>query len=194
MSLVLPIVAGIAGIDEAGRGAWAGPVVAAVVCLAPDRPIQGLNDSKKLSPAKRMALADDIKNNADDWALGYATSQEVDRLNVLQASMLAMQRAFHALNQCPIQAVVDGPICPALSCPAQPLVKGDSQHASIAAASILAKVERDAYMLRLHCQWPQYGFDRHKGYGTKVHRAALHQYGHCDAHRQSFKPVLQAMA
>lgn len=180
----------IAGVDEAGRGPLAGPVFAAAVILDPDRPIAGLADSKALSALRREALAEDIRQFALGWCVAQASVEEIDRLNILQATMLAMQRACAGLPYAPAQALIDGNRIPrALPCPAQAIVKGDALVPAISAASILAKTGRDAWCKRLHAEYPQYGFDQHKGYGTALHRARLAQYGPCPAHRRSFAPV-----
>ena len=177
------------GVDEAGRGPLAGPVVAAAVILDPERPIAGLNDSKKLSAKRRTALAVEIRSHALAWAIAEASVEEIDRINILQASLLAMQRAVDALGVQPSQALIDGNRCPQLSCPAQAIIGGDGLVASIAAASILAKTHRDAGMLELHAIYPQYGFDRHMGYPTAVHLKALAEYGVSPVHRRSYAPV-----
>ena len=189
------LVLRVAGVDEAGRGPLAGPVIAAAVILDPDRPIHGLADSKKLSPARREQLAIDIRAKALAWAIGRAEVAEIDRINILQASLLAMQRAIAALSIAPERVLVDGNYCPAgLACPCQAIVKGDATVAAISAASILAKVARDAELLQLHEIYPHYGFARHKGYPTAVHRAALRHYGPCPEHRRSFAPVAAALS
>ncbi len=179
----------ICGIDEAGRGPLAGPVVAAAVILDPARPIAGLNDSKKLSEKKRDALAILIKEKAIAWAVAWATVEEIDAINILQASLLAMQRAVARLETTPLGALVDGNVCPKLNCPVQAIVKGDGSVASIAAASILAKTSRDAEMMRLHALYPHYALDRHMGYPTAVHLAALREHGAAPIHRRSYGPV-----
>ena len=179
------------GLDEAGRGALAGPVVAAAVRLDPARPIVGLDDSKKLSAKQRETLARQIKLEACDWALGMATAAEVDHINVLQASMLAMRRAFLGLESAPQLTVVDGDRCPDLPGDCRALIGGDGRHTCIAAASILAKVARDSLMMGQEMIWPGYGFARHKGYGTAVHLTALADLGPCPQHRLSFTPVRQ---
>ena len=181
----------VCGVDEAGRGPLAGPVVAAAVILDPQRPIDGLNDSKKLSEKKRTLLAVEIRAHAIAWAIAEASVEEIDRLNILQASLLAMQRAVEALAVAPLKALVDGNKCPGLSIPVEAIVKGDGSVASIAAASILAKTSRDAQMLELHLRYPLYGFDRHMGYPTAAHFAALQKHGACPIHRRSFAPVAQ---
>jgi ribonuclease HII len=179
----------VCGIDEAGRGPLAGTVVASAVILDPQRPIPGLNDSKKLSEKKRLLLADLIRERAIAWAVASASVEEIDRLNILQATLLAMQRAVAGLSVRPLSALVDGNRCPKLDIPAEAIIKGDGQIASIAAASILAKTVRDAEMLVLHAQYPQYGFDRHMGYPTVAHFAALRAHGASPVHRRSFGPV-----
>ncbi|MBK8536523.1 MAG: ribonuclease HII [Candidatus Competibacteraceae bacterium] len=179
----------IAGVDEVGRGPLAGPVVAAAVILDPARLITGLADSKILSPARREQLALEIRAKALAWALGRAEVDEIDRINILQASLLAMQRAVMALSIAPERVLVDGNRCPALTCPCEAIIKGDATVPAISAASILAKVARDAELCQLHEQYPDYGFARHKGYPTAVHREALRRYGPCPEHRRSFAPV-----
>lgn len=177
------------GIDEAGRGPLAGPVYAAAVILDVHQPIAGLADSKALTASQRERLAQEIRNKALAWAVAAASVEEIDRLNILQASMLAMQRAAMQLCPRPSRALVDGNRCPALDCPAEAVIGGDASIACISAASILAKVARDAEMLRLHQIYPHYGLDKHKGYPTAQHLAALQQHGVCDIHRRSFGPV-----
>lgn len=179
----------IAGVDEAGRGPLAGPVVAAAVILDPENPIEGLKDSKKLSAAKRVQLAETIKIRALAWALGRADVEEIDRINILQASMKAMQRAVEALQTRPVRVLVDGNCCPVLSVPVEAIIKGDDLIPAISAASILAKVARDLEMLMLHSQFPEYCFDQHKGYPTKLHIARLEAHGICLHHRMSYAPV-----
>ncbi|KXB32653.1 ribonuclease HII [Dechloromonas denitrificans] len=184
----------VCGVDEAGRGPLAGTVVAAAVILDPLRPIAGLNDSKKLSEKKRDALAVLIRERAVAWAVASASVEEIDRLNILHASMLAMQRAVAALSVRPTSALIDGNRCPQLEMPSEAVVKGDGKIASIAAASILAKTVRDAEMLALHAQYPMYGFDRHMGYPTAAHCAALAEHGASPVHRRSFGPVARQLA
>jgi ribonuclease HII len=179
----------IAGVDEVGRGPLAGPVVAAAVILDPTRPIAGLADSKKLSPARREQLSVEIRAKAWAWALGRAEVAEIDRLNILHASLLAMRRAVAALSIAPDQALVDGNRCPKLACPCEAIVKGDATVPVIGAASILAKVARDAELRELHDRYPQYDFARHKGYPTAAHLDALRRHGPCPEHRRSFAPV-----
>ncbi|MBK9676223.1 MAG: ribonuclease HII [Betaproteobacteria bacterium] len=182
----------IAGIDEAGRGPLAGPVVAAAVILDPARPIAGLRDSKLLSAARRDELAVAIRARALAWSIAAADVDEIDALNILQATLLAMRRACEGLDVVPDEAWVDGDRCPALACPARAIVKGDRDVAAISAASILAKTARDALLVELDRVYPAYGFARHKGYGTAEHLAALAALGPCPAHRRSFAPVAQA--
>ena len=184
----------VCGIDEAGRGPLAGPVFAAAVILDPARPIHGLRDSKKLTAAQRERLADTIREQALAWAVAEASVAEIDRLNVLQAALLAMQRAAAALAVAPILARVDGNQAPRLGCPVQTLVGGDDLDPAIAAASILAKTGRDAAMVALHASHPDYGFHRHKGYGTREHLAALARHGPCASHRTSFAPIRLLLA
>lgn len=179
----------IAGVDEAGRGPLAGPVTAAAVILDPARPIAGLADSKKLGPARRERLAEEIRAKSLAWALGRADIAEIDRLNILQAALLAMQRAVAALSVAPDKVLVDGNRCPKLVCPCAAIVKGDASVPAISAASILAKVARDAELRDLHDRYPQYDFARHKGYPTAAHLAALRRHGPCPEHRRSFAPV-----
>ena len=184
----------VCGIDEAGRGPLAGPVVAAAVILDPARPIPGLNDSKKLSEKKRLVLAEMIRERAIAWAVAEASVEEIDRINILQASLLAMQRAVAGLAVRPISALIDGNRCPQLDIPAEAIVQGDGKIASIAAASILAKTVRDAGMRVLHAQYPQYGFDRHMGYPTAAHFKALEEHGASPVHRRSFGPVAKQLS
>lgn len=187
-----PGTALVAGIDEAGRGPLAGPVVAAAVILNPLCPIEGLNDSKKLSEAKRERLAVEIREKALSWAIAEASATEIDQINILQATFLAMRRATEALHLAPALAQIDGnQIPPGLPCVAEAIVKGDGKVAAIAAASILAKTYRDALMRELAISFPQYGFERHMGYPTVAHFAALEAHGPCSAHRRSFAPVAQ---
>jgi len=183
----------VAGVDEVGRGPLIGAVVTAAVILDPSRPIIGLNDSKKLSEKRRLALFDEIKANALCWSLGRAEPHEIDELNILHATMLAMQRAVAGLSITPEYVLIDGNRCPALPMPSLAVVKGDSRVAEISAASILAKVTRDAEMSELDKVLPQYGFAQHKGYPTAAHLAALAQYGATEHHRRSFAPVKRAL-
>ncbi|MDU8923506.1 ribonuclease HII [Pasteurellaceae bacterium LIM206] len=179
----------IAGVDEVGRGPLIGAVVTAAVILDPTNPIEGLADSKKLSEKKRLLLAEEIKRKALAWALGRAEPEEIDRLNILHATMLAMQRAVNRLKITPHFVLVDGNRVPSLDMPAQAVVKGDSKVAEISAASILAKVARDQEMIELDKLYPQYAFAKHKGYPTKLHLEKLAEFGVLPQHRRSFAPV-----
>ena len=179
----------IAGVDEAGRGPLAGPVLAAAVILNPGDTIDGLRDSKQLTAASRERLAALIRERAYAWSLGRAEADDIDRLNILQATLLAMARAVEGLSTRPRHVMVDGLHCPSLSCSVEAVVGGDRRFASISAASILAKVTRDAEMLALDSRSPGYGFRRHKGYPTAEHRDALRRLGPCPFHRRSFAPV-----
>jgi ribonuclease HII len=183
----------VAGVDEAGRGPLAGPVVAAAVILDDLHPIRGLGDSKVLSERKREALFDEIRAKALCCAIAEASAEEIDRLNILQATMLAMRRAVEALRLPPHRVVVDGNRVPVLKVPVAAVVKGDALVPAISAASILAKVHRDRLCQALHAQHPAYGFDGHKGYPTPEHLAALQQHGACPEHRRSFAPVRAAL-
>jgi len=183
----------ICGIDEAGRGPLAGPVFAAAVVLGPSHGICGLADSKLLSPARRAELAALIRQHAAAWSLGSATVAEIDELNILRATLLAMRRALDALQVAPSEVLVDGLHCPDTSRPVRAIVRGDRWVPEISAASILAKTARDAAMLELHALYPDYGFDRHKGYPTRAHLRALHAYGVSAVHRQSFAPVREVL-
>ena len=182
----------LAGTDEAGRGPLAGDLYAAAVILDPSQPIQGLADSKKLTRKKRETLFDEICEKALSWKISIATVAEVDQLNVLHASMLAMQRAAEALRPIPEFVAVDGNRLPKWSFPSIALVKGDSRVEEISAASILAKVARDQHMQEMHLRYPKYGFDQHKGYPTKSHMEVLREIGSCEIHRKSYRPVQQA--
>lgn len=184
----------IAGVDEVGRGPLVGAVVTAAVILDPNQPIEGLADSKKLSEKRRLALAEEIKAKALCWSLGRAEPDEIDQLNILHATMLAMQRAVAGLRIQPDFVLVDGNRIPTLSMPAQAVVKGDSLVAEISAASILAKVARDQEMDELDKQFPEYGFAQHKGYPTKLHFEKLESLGVTPYHRKSFAPVAQRLA
>jgi len=184
----------ICGVDEAGRGPLAGPVYAAAVILDPALSIEGLADSKKLTPRQRQMLAPEIRSRAVAWSVASASVEEIDALNILQASLLAMRRAVEGLAVTPHEVLVDGLHRPRLSVPVQAIVRGDATVAVISAASILAKVTRDEEMLALHSLHPQYGFDRHKGYPTSAHLAALREHGVCAAHRRSFEPVRVLLA
>jgi len=184
----------VCGVDEAGRGPLAGPVVAAAVILDPARAIDGLRDSKKLSQARREALAVAIRDGSLGWAIGQASVDEIDQLNILQASLLAMRRAVEALPVMPTLARVDGNQAPRLACGVELIIGGDATEACISAASILAKVERDRMMRALHSLHPEYGFDRHKGYGTALHLESLKRHGPCSEHRRSFAPVREVLS
>ncbi|GAB6039889.1 ribonuclease HII [Endothiovibrio diazotrophicus] len=183
----------IAGVDEVGRGPLAGPVVTAAVILDPERPIEGLADSKKLSEKRREALAEVIRERALAWSLGRAEVEEIDRLNILQATLLAMQRAVAALDPAPEHVLVDGNRCPRLACTVEAVVGGDGSVAAISAASILAKVARDREMAVLDARYPGYGLAGHKGYPTKAHREALTRLGVTPIHRRSFGPVARLL-
>jgi ribonuclease HII len=193
MTVIRPDFKLIAGVDEVGRGPLVGDVVTAAVILDANRPIEGLADSKKLSEKKRDALAVQIKNDALCWAIGRASPQEIDQLNILQATMLAMARAVQALHYTPEFVFIDGNRCPELMMPCEAIVKGDSKVAEISAASIIAKVTRDAEMKVLDLEYPQFGFAKHKGYPTKLHFEMLAKHGVTPYHRKTFKPVRKAM-
>ena len=175
--------------DEAGRGPLAGPVYAAAVILDPVRRVNGLADSKVLTPERRDVLAQRIKQRAIAWAVAHASVEEIDRINILRASLLAMRRAVEALPVKPQEALVDGNMCPDLPCAARAIVDGDATHKPISAASILAKTARDAEMCALHDRYPQYGFDQHKGYATAEHLEAVGRHGPCEIHRKSFYAI-----
>lgn len=192
LPLLFETVGLIAGVDEAGRGPLAGPVVAAAVILDDRAPISGLADSKVLTAARRERLSEEIRVKALAWCVAEASVAEIDEINILQATMLAMRRAVEGLRLKPAKVLVDGNRLPTLRVPAEAIVKGDAKVASISAASILAKVHRDAWCRQLHERYPQYGFAEHKGYGTAEHLAALKQHGACPEHRQSFAPVREA--
>lgn len=179
----------ICGVDEAGRGPLAGPVFAAAVILDPAKPIAGLRDSKKLSEARRDALAVQIKKQALAWAIASCSEAEIDALNILQATMLAMRRAIEGLHIQPTLALIDGNRCPVVGVRTEAIVQGDDKVAAISAASILAKTARDAVLVVLHAQYPQYGFDQHKGYPTTLHLERLRQHGVSPVHRKSYAPV-----
>jgi len=186
----LPKISGLlAGADEAGRGPLVGNVVAAAVILDQSQPIEGLADSKKLSAKRRESLAIEIRQKAKAWAVVSVSAVEIDRINILQASLLAMKQAVEQLSVTPDHVFIDGNRCPEMVCPATAIVKGDARVAEISAASILAKVARDEQMQQLHAVFPQYGFDKHKGYPTKAHIAALSEHGPCPEHRRSYAPV-----
>jgi ribonuclease HII len=179
----------ICGVDEAGRGPLAGPVFAAAVILDPARPIMGLRDSKKLSESSRDALALEIKDRAIAWAIAECSEDEIDQLNILQASMLAMRRAVETLKTIPTLALIDGNRCPVMTIRSEAIVKGDDKVPAISAASILAKTARDAALLVLHAQYPNYAFDQHKGYPTPLHLERLRLHGVSPVHRKSYAPV-----
>jgi ribonuclease HII len=184
----------IAGVDEAGRGPLAGPVIAAAVILHPDRPIAGLADSKELSPKRREALYIQIVERAQAYAVGRAEVAEIDHMNILQATLLAMSRAVQALQMIPEIVWIDGNQAPRLTMPVRTLIQGDRDGGAISAASILAKVSRDREMARLAALYPDYGFERHQGYPTAAHLAALMRHGPSPVHRLSFAPVRRALA
>jgi len=183
----------ICGVDEAGRGPLVGSVVAGAVVLDPNQPIIGLRDSKKLSPARREQLYAEIMQKARAWGIGQASPSEIDTLNILQATMLAMRRAIEALSErlgeWPSKALIDGNRCPILPIASEAIIKGDAKEPAISAASIIAKVTRDQQMQALHTQYPLYGFNQHMGYPTEAHMQALKQYGPCEEHRRTFSPV-----
>lgn len=184
----------ICGVDEAGRGPLAGPVYAAAVIFTPGKKVPvGIADSKVMSASKRERLSAAIKERALAWSVAWASVEEIDRLNILQASLLAMRRAVESLSIAPHEVLLDGQYCPALPVPSRAIVDGDAKVRVIAAASILAKTERDAEMCRLHVRFPQYGFDEHKGYPTPEHLAALRRYGVCEVYRRSFGPVRELL-
>ena len=179
----------MAGVDEVGRGPLAGPVIAAAVILDPEQPIQGLMDSKKISERKRILLALEIQKKSIAWAVGRAEHDEIDSINILQASLLAMKRAIESLAIEPELVLVDGIHCPDISCNVDAIIKGDNKIPAISAASIIAKVARDNEMIALDSQYPGYGFSQHKGYPTRMHIAALKELGVSSIHRKSFAPV-----
>jgi ribonuclease HII len=179
----------VAGVDEAGRGPLAGGVFAAAVVLDPSKPITGLADSKVLTATRRDTLAQEIKEKALSWSIALATVEEIDQLNILQATLLAMKRAVEGLHITPELALVDGNQPPRLLCPVKTVIKGDALIEAISAASILAKTARDHDLLKLHALYPDYGFNLHKGYGTALHMARLKQFGPSPVHRRSFAPV-----
>lgn len=179
----------ICGVDEAGRGPLAGPVMAAAVILDPDHPINGLRDSKKLSEARRDVLAEEIKKYALAWSVAECSEQEIDELNILQATMLAMRRAVEGLAITPTLALIDGNRCPVMSVRSEAIVKGDDKVAAISAASILAKTARDHALYQLHLIYPQYALDQHKGYPTALHLERLREHGVAPIHRKSYAPV-----
>jgi len=187
----------VCGVDEAGRGPLVGAVVAGAVVLDPARPIAGLKDSKKLTAARREYLYEQIMQNAQAWGVGEASPAEIDDINILQATMLAMRRAVEdlatRLGAWPDKALIDGNRCPALPIAAEAIIKGDAKEPAISAASIVAKVTRDRQMMALHERYPEYGFAQHMGYPTEAHFAALKQFGACDQHRRSFSPVRKVL-
>ena len=189
LSLDLASTGVLAGVDEVGRGPLVGDVVAAAVILDPNQPIEGLTDSKKLSEKRRLALSEQIRECALSWSIGVATPEEIDEINILHASLLAMQRAVEGLAIAPDHVQVDGNRCPKLSCSVEAIVKGDAKVAEIGAASIIAKVYRDQQMIDLDREYPQYGFARHKGYPTAEHLRLLQQHGVLPQYRKSFGPV-----
>ena len=183
----------VAGVDEVGRGPLAGPVIAAAVILDPDNPIEGLTDSKKLSEKKRETLAEEIKSKAKSWCIARAEPEEIDDINILQASLLAMQRAVEGLDTQPGHCLIDGNKLPKLNCSAEAIVKGDLKEPAISAASIIAKVARDTEMCEMDEKYPGYGFAKHKGYPTKFHREAIAEKGVTEIHRKSFGPVQEQL-
>lgn len=189
-----PLAEGLAGVDEAGRGPLAGPVVAAAVILDPQQPIPGLNDSKKLTSNQRNKLYSTITTSALAYSFGIASVAEIEKINILQASLLAMQRAINSLKVEPKVVWIDGIYCPDVSYPCYALIKGDSKIMAISAASILAKVYRDRQMLDYDSKYPEYGFAQHKGYPTAAHIEALNNHGPCEIHRRTYAPVKQCIA
>ena len=183
----------ICGVDEAGRGPLAGPVFAAAVILDPAKPIAGLRDSKKLSPTRRDELALIIQRDALAWSIAQCSAAEIDALNILQATMLAMRRAIEGLSVAPTLALIDGNRCPVTTIRTEAIVKGDDKVIEISAASILAKTARDALLLEMHARYPQYGFDQHKGYPTALHLARLREHGVTPEHRRSYAPVRELL-
>jgi len=187
----------VCGVDEAGRGPLVGSVVAGAVVLDPNNPIAGLKDSKKLTPARREFLYEQIIEKSKAWGVGEASPAEIDDINILQATMLAMRRAIEDLSDrlghWPDKALIDGNRCPELPIPAEAIIKGDSKEPAISAASIIAKVTRDRQMQALDRRHPQYGFAQHMGYPTEAHFAALKEFGACDEHRKSFSPVRKVL-
>ena len=194
ISLVWDTSGLVAGVDEAGRGPLAGPVVAAAVILDDRHPIYGLADSKKLSAKRREALFDEIRAKALCCSIAQASVEEIDTLNILQATLLAMRRAVLGLRLPPKLVLVDGNRLPVLEIRSEAIVKGDEKVPAISAASILAKVTRDRWCNQYHTEFPQYGFDQHKGYGTAEHLAALRQHGACPQHRKTFRPVTEVLS
>lgn len=194
LSLEAAFIGPVCGVDEAGRGPWAGPVAAAAVILNPDDLPPGINDSKALTEKRRFALEPEIKARALAWGVGFASVEEIDEINILRATGLAMRRAVEALQTAPAHALVDGNYRFDLPCAVTPVVKGDARSLSIAAASILAKTARDRLMIELDAQYPDYGFARHKGYNAPVHMAALRRLGPCPAHRRTWAPIRALLA
>ena len=185
----------ICGVDEAGRGPLAGPVYAAAVILGPEFNAEGLRDSKKLSESKRYFLAEQIKKNALAWTIGICSADEIDELNIHQATLLAMQRAIKALNiHTSIKIMVDGLFCPQVDFSCEPIVRGDDKVAEISAASIIAKTERDLKMIEIDKAYPAYQFKKHKGYPTKLHIEMIKSHGLCEHHRKSFSPIKEMLA
>lgn len=184
----------ICGVDEAGRGPWAGPVTAAAVILDPNAPISGLTDSKKISEKRRFTIEPEIKDKAAYWCVAHAEPNEIDTLNIREATFLAMQRAIAGLRIAPARILIDGNALPKdLPAPAEAIIKGDLKEPAISAASILAKTERDRLMVEFDAAYPEFGFAGHKGYGTAAHAEALQRFGPCPIHRTSFAPVRRAM-
>lgn len=194
LSLEAGFIGPVCGVDEAGRGPWAGPVSAGAVILNPDDLPPGINDSKALTERRRFALEPEIKARALAWGVGFASVEEIDELNILRATGLAMRRAVEALQTAPAHALVDGNYRFDLPCAVTPVIKGDARSLSIAAASILAKTARDRLMIALDAEYPDYGFARHKGYNAPVHMAALQRLGPCPAHRRSWAPIRALLA
>ena len=190
----MPLALRVCGVDEAGRGPLAGPVFAAAVILDPERKIRGLKDSKLLPESERDRLTLVIREKAFAFAVAQASVEEIDRLNILRAALLAMRRAVEALGMVPDEALIDGDHCPQLQCPSRAIVGGDRRRNVISAASILAKTARDAEMRRLHGRFPQYRFDEHKGYSTPEHLAMLERHGPSEIHRRSFEPVRRLLS
>ena len=184
----------VCGVDEAGRGPLAGPVFAAAVILVPSKPIAGLRDSKKLSASRRDQLAILIQRDALAWSIAQCSAAEIDALNILQATMLAMRRAIESLSVAPTLALIDGNRCPVTAIRTEAIIKGDDKVMAISAASILAKTARDALLTNMHTRYPQYGFDQHKGYPTALHLARLREYGVTPEHRRSFAPVRELLS
>ena len=184
----------VCGVDEAGRGPLAGPVFAAAVILDPSKPIAGLRDSKKLSASRRDQLALLIQRDALAWSIAQCSAAEIDELNILQATMLAMRRAIEGLSVVPTLALIDGNRCPVTTVRTEAIIKGDDKVVEISAASILAKTARDTLLREMHTRYPQYGFDQHKGYPTALHLARLREYGVTPEHRRSFAPVRELLS